>query len=58
MNILIRDTAVLIVYLACNEERERERHVCEGSVDGIVNQFVSMFVDVNCGSYFSTGTLN
>ena len=37
---LIGHTAVLTVYLACNEER----CVCEGPVDGIVNQFVNMFV--------------
>lgn len=51
---LIRHTTVLTVYLACNEER----YVCEGPVGGIVNQFVSMFVDVNSESYFSTGILN
>jgi hypothetical protein len=52
-NILIGHTAVLTVYLAYNEGR----HVFEGPVDGIVNQFVSMFVDVNIWSYFSTGIL-
>jgi len=52
--ILIGQTVVLTVYLACNEER----HVCEEPVDGIVNQFVNMFDDVNSGPYFSTGILN
>jgi hypothetical protein len=49
-----RPHSFLAVYFACNEER----HVCEGPVDGIVNQFLSMFFDVNSGSYFSTGILN
>jgi hypothetical protein len=49
--ILIGYRAILAVYLS----RNSVRHVYYVPSDGIVNQVVSLFVDVNSGWYFSTG---